>query len=648
MKRPRILFFLVTAILLIILSSYLSFRDLLLNKVVHTRIENYNAQHGAHVHFEKVYFRGLKIIQFDSLSVVVEPGDTLFSIHSFSTGLKIGPLAAGHIRFRSLTLKNTTINFNQDKIQLYFRALSKTDRHQSAGSSAPDLQHKTEQFLKRIFTSLPSKLELTNFCFNYTLDSVTISASINHTLSRKGKFNSIVGFTRGGITQSVEIDGSIKSVNRSVELRINPIQDESLVHSPIAGLLGAKMDYESLSLKFIEKERRGKVLRFEGNYALGRFEIEQESISAHRIEFPGFVMNFSLAVGSDYIELDSISQLRIGKLAMHPFFKYSMSPSDTIAFNIYLPDFTVNDFFSSLPINLFSHLKYFHADGSLSYRAKLLADLKQPDSLILESKLDDENLTITRIDDELKKMNGSFTYTAFEKGIPVRIIDVNPDSPGFVTIDEIPVLLQNAVLLAEDGSYYTHQGFLLSAIRRAIAENIKEKKLYRGGSTISQQLIKNIYLSHEKTISRKLEEVILVWLVESKHLVSKKRMFEVYLNIIEWGPRVYGVKEAAQFYFQKDVRQLKPEECIFLASVIPSPKKFYYRFDKTGHLAPFMITYYNDLSEKLQHKGLLATTNGDSLASELSISGMAKAYLRTDSTFADSLQVKDQSHMEYY
>ena len=115
-------------------------------------------------------------------------------------------------------------------------------------------------------------------------------------------------------------------------------------------------------------------------------------------------------------------------------------------------------------------------------------------------------------------------------------------------------------------------------------------------------------------------------------------MFEVYLNIIEWGPDVYGVNEAARFYFKKDIQQLNATECIFLASVIPSPKKFYYRFDKEGNLAPFMQEYYRFIAEKMQWRGLIPTSNGDSLSALLKITGPAKSYITKGISVMDSAQ----------
>ena len=98
------------------------------------------------------------------------------------------------------------------------------------------------------------------------------------------------------------------------------------------------------------------------------------------------------------------------------------------------------------------------------------------------------------------------------------------------------------------------------------------------------QLVKNVFLNRNKNIARKLEEALIVWLIETNRLTSKARMFEVYLNIAEWGPMVYGIREAADFYFSKRPSQLTLEECIYLASIIPKPKHFMTSFTNSGQL----------------------------------------------------------------
>ncbi|MGE8381640.1 MAG: biosynthetic peptidoglycan transglycosylase, partial [Sphingobacterium sp.] len=138
-----------------------------------------------------------------------------------------------------------------------------------------------------------------------------------------------------------------------------------------------------------------------------------------------------------------------------------------------------------------------------------------------------------------------------------------------------------------------HKGFEEKAFKLSIVTNIKEKGFKRGASTISMQLVKNVFLNRNKTVVRKLEEILLVWLMERSQQVNKKRMYEVYLNVIEWGNNVYGITEAARYYFGKTPAQLGLGESIFLSSIVPRPKKGLNFFDWTGHLKGNMLRYFN-------------------------------------------------------
>ena len=149
----------------------------------------------------------------------------------------------------------------------------------------------------------------------------------------------------------------------------------------------------------------------------------------------------------------------------------------------------------------------------------------------------------------------------------------------------------------------------------------------RGGSTITMQLVKNVYLTRHKTIARKLEEALLVWLIESNRLCSKERMLEVYLNIIELGPGIYGIGEASRFYFDKKPSGLNLAESVFLASLLPRPKWFKYSFDEQGNLKPYFADYYRVVANFLLRKELITQTEYDELHPRIVIKGPAKNFI---------------------
>ncbi len=153
-----------------------------------------------------------------------------------------------------------------------------------------------------------------------------------------------------------------------------------------------------------------------------------------------------------------------------------------------------------------------------------------------------------------------------EKGKKYRVNQV------WAPLSRISPYLIKAVLIAEDDKFWKHEGFDYEAIQKAIEKDIKAKKFKLGGSTISQQLAKNLYLSPSKNPLRKISEAVITWRME--RVLSKKRILELYLNVVEWGEGIFGAESASRHYFGKSSFELTPEEAARLAAVLPSPRKY--------------------------------------------------------------------------
>lgn len=150
---------------------------------------------------------------------------------------------------------------------------------------------------------------------------------------------------------------------------------------------------------------------------------------------------------------------------------------------------------------------------------------------------------------------------------------VGPKNSYWAPSDSIPAEMKWAVIVAEDGKFYQHDGIDVKAIKGAIKYDLEKGSFVRGASTITQQLAKNLFLNREKTLTRKLKEIILAKRME--HELTKDRILELYLSVIELGPMVYGVGHAAQYYFDKPASDLTPRECAFLAAMLPGPHVAY-------------------------------------------------------------------------
>jgi monofunctional biosynthetic peptidoglycan transglycosylase len=153
---------------------------------------------------------------------------------------------------------------------------------------------------------------------------------------------------------------------------------------------------------------------------------------------------------------------------------------------------------------------------------------------------------------------------------------VGPGNAWWTPSESIPPEMKWAVIVAEDANFYRHEGIDVKAIKNAIRYDLEKKRLARGASTITQQTAKNLFLSREKTITRKIEEVFLAKRMERE--LTKGRILELYLNIVELGPMVYGIGHGARYYFNKPASALTPRECAFLAAMLPGPQKVYNPF----------------------------------------------------------------------
>jgi monofunctional biosynthetic peptidoglycan transglycosylase len=142
----------------------------------------------------------------------------------------------------------------------------------------------------------------------------------------------------------------------------------------------------------------------------------------------------------------------------------------------------------------------------------------------------------------------------------------------WIPYSRISPYLRRAVLIAEDDAFFAHGGLDWNEIRASARANVGKGRVVRGGSTITQQLAKNLYLSNQRTITRKLAEVLLA--VRLERTLTKRRIFELYLNLIEWGDGIYGAEAAARRHFGKSAAELTPREAALLASVIINPRKY--------------------------------------------------------------------------
>jgi len=165
------------------------------------------------------------------------------------------------------------------------------------------------------------------------------------------------------------------------------------------------------------------------------------------------------------------------------------------------------------------------------------------------------------------------TSTAFMEAGLARQQDKNPDAElrhKWVPYDRISIHMKRAIVAAEDAKFNEHEGFDVEGIEAAVKKNLKKGRLVAGGSTISQQLAKNLFLSGDRSFIRKGQEAIITLMIEATW--SKRRILEVYLNVIEWGNGIYGVEAAARRYYKIPAAKLNRDQAARLAAMVPNPR----------------------------------------------------------------------------
>ncbi len=168
--------------------------------------------------------------------------------------------------------------------------------------------------------------------------------------------------------------------------------------------------------------------------------------------------------------------------------------------------------------------------------------------------------------------------------------DRNPDAElqyRWVDYAKISGNLKRALIVAEDAKFVDHEGFDWEGIQKAYEKNRKKGRIVAGGSTISQQLAKNLFLSTKRTPWRKAEEAAITLMLEA--VMDKQRIFEIYLNVIEWGDGVFGAEAAARHYFGASAAQLSPEQAARLAAMVPNPRYYDRHREARGMLARTLV-----------------------------------------------------------
>jgi hypothetical protein len=318
----------------------------------------------------------------------------------------------------------------------------------------------------------------------------------------------------------------------------------------------------------------GDALTFDGQIALRSISVKQPRLSAEPLRGIDFAVSArGLLDDAGRLRVDD-AQLDMGALHVRTHGTLEETADHFgLSLGVEIAPASCQALLDSTPQGLLPTVRSARMSGTFGATSRVVFDTRTIDKLVLEYQIDDR-CKISEVPSDLSRdrFTSSFTYRTYHPDGTPSDTTTGPGTTAWTDLDNISPFMIAAVLTTEDGAFYKHHGFNHASIRNSTAANLKARRFVRGASTITMQLAKNLFLSREKTLSRKIEEVILTDYLEQAF--RKDDMMELYLNVIEFGPDVYGVTRAAEHYFGRKPEELNLPECFFLASIMPSPVRY--------------------------------------------------------------------------
>lgn len=569
-------------------------------------------------------FTGLTSVAFTNITAVPEDRDSLARIERMEVSVRLWPLLFGKVGLSAMSLENGMIQVvKRDSLTnidfLLHRRQDSTATTHPQSTRQTDLADVAENLIDNILSKIPNDLNVKNLSFtgrdnDDTLRLLTTTATIDNEQVQST-------ILLNGTEATWHITGTADPAGREYDLALyadgQAGKPRPLELSYIQTHYNLLLQADTLRAQLRDVDRSGGEFRLDGAGSVRNLRINHPAIARTDVLVPDAAIDAKLFVGENYVGVDSASVLRLGSVKARPFLKYTL-PSESAGtgkryeLQLHTDPLEAQALFNSFPQGLFESLEGMQVTGKLRYDLNFELDMALPDSLKFSSGLTADGFRILKMGrTDFGSINQPFDYTPYEKGKPVRTIHIGPGNPNYTPLNQIAPDLRNALLTSEDYNFFTHKGFNEKAFRVSIATNIKEKSFKRGASTVSMQLVKNAFLSRNKTLSRKVEEILIVWLIENQHIVPKDRMYEVYLNIIEWGRNIYGIGEASRYYFAKSPAQLSLGESIFLAFVVPRPKAALNWFVPGGYLQTRNVRgYFRLIGRIMAKRGLTAPDSG--------------------------------------
>ena len=399
-------------------------------------------------------------------------------------------------------------------------------------------------------------------------------------------------FHTPGRQETNQLEGRVDIKTGDVELKL---QLEHLPLAPYAAVLppsltpgddGAIRNL-AVTLLYTSADGKGKggdragQLTLEGHGRVEHIHADIGRISRQRMEDLQVEAHGKLVIDlrKEEIKLDD-AEVIVGKthvVAQAAVKKFRTAPAFSVTAKI--PTVPCQDVVDSLPRGFAPLLDGLTCEGALSAEGKIALDTGNMNSLKLEWEPALGNIRITSMGKYIRFdiFDAPFEHHARQKDGSLYTFVTGPGSDMWAPMENINPYFIKVLTTTEDGGFFGHKGFSWESFKGAAIANLKAGRFVRGASTITQQLVKNLFfVEREKTISRKIQEAVVTWQIERS--LTKQQMMSLYLNIIELGPKIYGIRAATQHYFNRPPSDLTLLQSIWLGNLVPNPRAFYHQY----------------------------------------------------------------------
>ncbi len=598
-----------------------------MGKIRNNQINRLFLQYNIRLDIQQVKIRGFR--HYEIRNIFMEKTPVAFEIQRLELFLSVWTL----IKERSI---RNALNITLDKLQLTYHRFGKDAGKPNVLS--PDVRkitaewegiyyRKYEKIINAFFSFIPERVVIRELKVQLPQRDLYVLSSVECIVNKK---------------------------DRSVTAAIDRIETQTgNCLSPFS------VSHVSICFKQEEIAQGGKVINWMVRST--DLRIQHQAIGAA----PLLISNFDAELNINFTPTSLVvTKESGGNINQIPFafqFHHDLVEKDILKF-IFHVELDFNLFKSSFPAFHVKAIETVTTEGNLLIRSRLMFSIKDPMQHFFELKVLKNDLVIDDPGElDLSYLEAPFVHRVIRNNAFLREIWVGDLNSNFVKIEDFPAQMIPIIIFCEDPNFYQHHGLDVFFVGRAIVSNLVERKFKRGASTITMQLVRNLFLNHEKNLYRKIEEIILSLLIENYFRIPKARLLEIYLNIIEFGPDVYGIKEAAMFYFKKSLPALTMTEYIIMMYIIPRPIHFHEALvSQSPQLFTNLKNHVQWLSQHLRTRQTLTDEEFEKVMSDIETISQTRSIilrdpdihqlpdlLRVDLSINNSINTRNDLHWAY-